>query len=373
MTRPEPRRDPAPGPSPGLAPEPGPAREAGAGAGHGPDAVALERVSRAALSWLRAHLPDFRLPPDPTAPDVDRNVTLKPLGELSQISVSVLRASEEDSAQHRMSRELLDFAWQETGQGELFLTLMRSEPHATYPVEFYGAFTEAGLRRADVEEHARLLATTRAWHAAETEPTRRLSLLNTQRRLGVPPRRDREGDGDPVRATRRTWLGKLPEPWAFERHAGYALTHHVFHVTNWGEVPGNLPAEVCAYLTHWLPAWLDSCVERGHWDLTGELLAVAASLPEPLYVAEAWHALAAAQNGAGALAESGPPPAAPPAAEPPGTFPACYHSTLVAAFAAVLAAERARTPEPATTPPQPAQPPAPAPVAAEPTPGGGSP
>ncbi|MGH3309208.1 MAG: DUF6895 family protein [Streptomyces sp.] len=306
----------------------------------------LDRVSLAALSWLRGHLPDFRLPADAGRPDVDRNVTLKPLGELAQLSLSTLRASEPDSTQHQLAREMLDFAWEETSQGELFLSLVRDEPHATYPMEIYGSFAEAGLHQPEFEEYARFMATTRAWRLTEYDPTRALALFNTERRMGVPAHPGRDRDRDREEAMRRTWLGGLAEPWSFELRAGYALTHYVFHVTDWGQEPGRLPAEVCDYLTLWLPSWLDSCVANEHWDLTGELLAVAAALPEPVPVAEAWQAYATtAQSMAGAVAESGPPPTR----ETADTFLSCYHSTVAGAFAAVLAAGRLRAAAPPVT------------------------
>lgn len=301
----------------------------------------LDRMSHAALTWLHGHAADFRLPDDVTHPRIDRNVTLKPLGELAQLGVSTLRASAPGSAQHLLSREMLDFAWEETSRGELFLELVRGEPHATYPMEIYGSFAEAGLRHERFEEYARFTAGTRAWRLTEHDPTRRLALLNTLRRLEVLVPEETAAD-----ARGRTWLGGLAEPWAFEIHAGYALTHYVFHVANWGGAPDRLPPDVCHYLTLWLPAWLDSCIEHGHWDLTGELLAVTASLPDPaaVPVADAWRAYATAQDPVGgAIAETGPPPDE----ENEETFLACYHSTLVGAFAAVLAAARLRAAAPA--------------------------
>ncbi|WP_206337371.1 hypothetical protein [Streptomyces sp. Z26] len=344
----EPGPNPRNGSGQGRGNEPGPGAERHGEETPGPPPALLERVSLAALSWLRAHLTDFRLPERVTDPHVDRNTTLKPLGELAQLTLSTLRSSPPGSEQHRLSREMLDFAWRETGRGDLFLSLVRGEPHATYPMELYGAFAEAGLRHAAFEEYARFAVTTRAWQLCEYEPTRALGLFNTLRRMGVATHGSVGLGGteaaEHAELARRTWLGGLAEPWAFEVHAGYAMTHHVFHVTNWGEAPAQLPADLGEHLARWLPPWLDGCVECEQWDLTGELLAVAACLPEPyaraVPVADAWHAFAGAQNVAGAVAEDGPPPVR----ETADTFLDCYHSTLVAAFAGVLAADRLRTP-----------------------------
>ncbi|WP_242578095.1 hypothetical protein [Streptomyces sp. MST-110588] len=224
----------------------------------------------------------------------------------------------------------------------------------------YAAFAEAGLRHDRFETFLRATVTTRAWRLTEREPTRTLAVLLAERRLALPPHCDREA------AQARTWLGGLAEPWAFTTSAGYAATHHVFHLTNWGAEPRALAAAVRDHLALWLPAWLDCTVAAGHWDLTGELLAVAAMLPVPPAspapyvlpgVAQAWRALAAAQRPDGAVPEvaeikgtvDSPETVyvpetvdAPEPDEAEHTFRTCYHSTLVTAFAATLAAHMAR-------------------------------
>jgi hypothetical protein len=150
-------------------------------------------------------------------------------------------------------------------------------------------------------------------------------------------------------ALRRTWLGGLPEPWTFERAAGYTLTHVVFHLTDWGADPRGVPPPVAAYLRHWLPPWLDTCLEDEQWDLSCELLAVAASLPGPperALLQDAWAGLAAAQDSSGAVPEVGPGRSGRAAAreftEAAQGFADCYHSTLMAAFAAALTLDRLR-------------------------------
>jgi uncharacterized protein DUF6895 len=122
------------------------------------------------------------------------------------------------------------------------------------------------------------MAGTRSWSATEAEPTRLLAVLRAEERLGL---RRALSDADAETAVWRTWLGDLPEPWSFEGRAGYALTHHIFHVTDWGTRRAGLPPELGRYLTHWLPAWLDDWAALEHWDLCGELLVVDACLPVP--------------------------------------------------------------------------------------------
>ncbi|MBD0420108.1 hypothetical protein H0H10_13175 [Streptomyces sp. TRM S81-3] len=296
------------------------------------------RVEEAALTWLSAHRDRFALGDDALAADGRVNGTWKPLGELAQVCATVSGRIPPSDPLRPCVSGLLDFAWEQTGRGELFLRMQALEPFATYPLEVYAAFASAGLRHAGYEASAAVVARTRGWRLTEQCPTRRLGVIGAERRSGVPPH------GRVSQALRRTWLGGLPEPWTFERAAGYALTHVVFHLTDWGRTARGVPPDLAAYLLHWLPPWLDTCLEARMWDLSCELLAVAASLPtapDAAVLQDAWHRLAAAQHTSGAIPEEGAvhDAAHRPGPEPgpePYDFTDCYHSTLMAVYAAAL-------------------------------------
>lgn len=315
----------------------------------------LPAVLRKALGWADTHRAGFVLPPDVLDPHAEVNRTLKPLGELAQLCTTIRRSTAPDTPEHRVAGDLITFAWDQVHAGDLLLELLRGEPFAAYPYEIYAAFAGYGLRNEGFERLAGTLEGTRGWAHIEQHANRELGLINSERRVGAGP----HADAGEVLA--RTWLGGLSEPWMFEGPSGYALTHTVFHITDWCCVPEWMPAHIDAYLRAWLPPWLDGCLESLQWDLTGELLAVAAALPGPPptdLLDAVWPALAAAQAPSGAVPETGPtapPEQAPHADVPPGTarpggagpdpypFLACYHSTLVTAFAAALSLKRLTT------------------------------
>ncbi|MEU6254338.1 hypothetical protein [Streptomyces sp. NPDC047043] len=301
------------------------------------DVHKVREVEVAALAWLSAHRGDFALGDDALTADGQVDLTWKPLGELAQTCASVREHTAPDDPLHACLSDLLGFAWQQTGRGELFLRLQELEPFATYPLEVYSVFAGAGLRHDGYEAAAATVARTRGWRQTEQEPTRRLGLLKAEGRSGIHrPERAHQ-------ALRRTWLGGLPEPWTFERSAGYALTHVVFHLTDWGRTPDGLPPDLADYLAHWLPPWLDTCLDARMWDLGCELLVVAASSPRPPDAAmfqDAWTRIARAQHETGALPVEGPDPREDDAAAAEPDFLHCYHSTLMAAFAAALTIER---------------------------------
>ncbi|MFI9613492.1 DUF6895 family protein [Streptomyces sp. NPDC052023] len=282
-----------------------------------------EQVAGPALAWIRAHRDEFALGEDALAVDGQVNASWKPLGELAQVCATVTRTASPTDPLRAAADDLLTFAWEQTGRGELFLRLQRLEPFATYPLEVYAALASAGLRYEPYEAATAVVARTRGWRLTEQEPTRRLGVLNAELRSGIP------AHGRWSRALERTWLGGLPEPWTFERATGYAVTHVVFHLTDWGRADGGLPPEVESYLADWLPAWLDTCVEARMWDLSCELLAVAATLSRlPAAAAQTWPPVAAAQLPGGAVPEEG--------GHDSDDFAHCYHSTLMAVFAAAL-------------------------------------
>jgi hypothetical protein len=296
------------------------------------DVGRIRNLEVAALAWISAHRGDFALDDEAFTADGQVDLTWKPLGELAQTCVSIGRRTPPSDPLHACVCDLLTFAWQQTGKGELFLRLQQLEPFATYPLEVYSVFAGAGFRHTGYEAAAATVARTRGWRHTEQEPTRRLGLLNAERRSGIH-RQERS-----AQVLSRTWLGGLPEPWAFERTAGYALTHVVFHLTDWGRTAEDVPEDLAAYLTDWLPPWLDTCLDAGLWDLASELLIVAASLsrpPDTAMLQDAWTRLAQAQLDSGAIPLNAPDTMADP---DPG-FVHCYHSTLMAAFAAALSVD----------------------------------
>ncbi len=300
----------------------------------------LRTAAGDALAWADSRRADFALGEDALAADGEVDRSWKPLGELAQVCATVTRLTGPADPLHARARGLLDFAWQETREGELFLRLQRLEPFATYPLEVYAALASAGLRHPAFEQAAAVVARTRGWRLTEQDPTRRLGVLRAEERCGI----HRFGQAPPELP--QTWLGGLPEPWTFGRDAGYALTHVVFHLSDWGRDACALPPDLVAYLGDWLPPWLDTCLEAGLWDLGGELLAVAAIVARTTgedVPGSDWGRLLAARGPSGEVPLDDRDLdgiAVGPGSDGDRYFLHHYHSTLMAAFAAVLAGAR---------------------------------
>jgi hypothetical protein len=292
----------------------------------------LHRVGDQALAWLHANRELFRLT------DVDRETgrglveRLKPIGELA-INMRVLaREGVAGSRQHDLSVRLLDFAWRDLlDGGNVLAELQAQEPLSPVPLEIYGSLHELGHRHPGLESAIASARTTASWQAVEMLPTRRLGLLNSERKIGLVP------SGDVEQALAATWLGRTPEPWTVQLHIAYDVTHTVFHLTDWGAAPDRLPPRIADYLALYVPAWAADWAELEHWDLLGELLVLDACLPRPMLDAQLWERYAAAQTADGAM----PVHHGMPDGSPAEVFDLVHHPTLVAAFASAMATSRA--------------------------------
>jgi hypothetical protein len=292
----------------------------------------LHRVGDRALAWLDANRERFRLTDEDLASGRGIVERLKPVGELA-INMRVLaREGVAGSRQHDSSVRLLDHAWRDLlDGGNLLAELQRQEPLSPVPLEIYASLHELGHRHPELERAIDLARGTASWRALEMMPTRRLGLLNAERKIGLAP------SGDVDQALAATWLGRMPEPWTVQLHIAYDITHTVFHLTDWGAAPERVPQEIADYLALYLPAWTADWAELEHWDLLGELLVVDACLPAPVLDAGMWERYAAAQAPDGAMPVRG----AMPAGDPDEVFDQVHHPTLVAAFASAMATSRA--------------------------------
>ncbi|CAM5639609.1 hypothetical protein SPURM210S_08228 [Streptomyces purpurascens] len=234
------------------------------------------QVAEDALAWVSAHRERFALGEDALAADGQVNRSWKPLGELAQVCATVSRHTAPPDPLHACAADLMTFAWQQTGRGELFVRLQRLEPFATYPLEVYAAMAAAGLRHPGYEAATATVARTRGWRLTEQEPTRRLGVLNAETRSGIRP-----SDAMPQalqaehlagRAARaldlRAVLRLLPHPRGLPPHRLGARRARG-RTTGPGRLPGRLAAALARHLL----------LDAGMWDLGCELLAVAASLP----------------------------------------------------------------------------------------------
>lgn len=283
-----------------------------------------------ALGWLAAAREHFALPADTPWERLHPNEDLKPLAELACAASIVIREGVTGTRAAQLAPALVEFAWAQLHAGEVLYELARDQPVETSPMEVYAWFALTGYRHRRLDELLTHLGGLRAARVPGVLPDRALAVCNAERLLGLPHR------ADPAVLTERTWLGGTPEPWAADFSALYAMTHTVFHLTDWGTRPDDLPAHLQTYLHAWLPVWMEVYLEAGQWDLLAELVIVDLCLTEPDHYPQVWNALAGAQQPDGLL-PAGPGQVPTTAAK---AFRDHYHPTLVAVIAGTVALSR---------------------------------
>ncbi|MFI0241150.1 DUF6895 family protein [Streptomyces sp. NPDC016845] len=291
-------------------------------------------VGSRALRWLHANREYGTLSDIPDADlSADRGA-YKALGETALAASLVLRSGAAGTTELALARELLTHCWEQTVNGSLLYERLLRNPLKTDPLETYAHFTRGGFRHAELDELLAHTVTLASTHAAEHVPNRRLGVANAVRVTGLD-----HGSGTPRwdALTRATWLGSTPEPWHIDWLTAYAVTHTVYHLTDWGRLPTGLPADLSGYLRDWLPAWTDVWAEAGHWDLMAELMIVEMCRTDPQVDPEDWRRLAEVQHEDGMVPRDNQPVGDDPAQR----FEDHQHPTIVAVIAGNLALARA--------------------------------
>ena len=302
-----------------------------------------ETVWERGLLWLERERGGFALPPGP--PDLFR---LKALGELAAIAEVLHRPADLGTARRGRARALLDFAWSQFGEGDVFVAVLDAQP---YPVlgTMYSVFERVGLRHPPTRERLARLG----------QPGALARPAGTARAAAPPVAAQYGTDGVAVlclglglawdvlalaspwsRAALypRTHLAQRVAAAALTVPEAYSLTHTVFFMTDWGAHPQALPEADRAFLCAQAPGWMDAFRQQGNFDLYAELAAAvscAGGAPGPAEVV-----LAAAQEQDGSVKG----PAARVAERTQGIedaerrrFVAAYHTTLAATLASFAA------------------------------------
>ncbi|MGH3856787.1 MAG: DUF6895 family protein [Pseudonocardiaceae bacterium] len=286
-------------------------------------------VCSRALGWLGRARSDFALPEGVAAAQIPIRA-LKSVAELGLAMSLVEREAVAGAEDGQVARQLAEFAWGQLQGGLLLYHRQLDDPASSFPMEVYASFVRAGYRHRRLAALCAHLVGLRVARVRELAPHDQLAVVAAAHQLGLP------APVDPLVLVERTWLGGQPEPWMLDAADAYALTHTVFHLTDFGADPGGLPQELQEYLHLWLPVWVEVVTETKAWDLLAELLIVDACLTTPQAYPRAWELLALAQHPDGML----PGGTTKALRNPEQMFRNHYHPTLVAVIAGTLAVSR---------------------------------
>ena len=220
------------------------------------------------VTWIKCNLEQFKL--SDAASIEQRLGGLKPLGELV-LTMDILRHRTE----HReFCYESVAFAWEQVQQGDLLLETLTVRPDLIVLSALYSNFISFGHRNKKLTSLFALLASSPACRGLEFPNWRRLDVLRAFDSLALEKFPEEN-------VTENCWFNSMPEPWIMSDDIAYAVTHDIFYITDFGRLPHALPDHCKKYLEKWLPSWLEIFGLQPNWDITAELLMVAACIGMP--------------------------------------------------------------------------------------------
>lgn len=286
----------------------------------------------AALIWVAENLDEFALVDrfDLAAKNLkDQIPQLKPISELA-LTVWLLQRS---GIQHELLSKLSSWIWGQVDSGKLLTKLLLARNDFLPCCSLFGPLYRLGFRSQQLELTLALLAQSDVSRVLPLPPWGALAVRYNLTQLGLNLR--------PFPSESSLYVGSLPEPWVVSSEIGYAITHEVFYLTDFGSQRIENES-VTEYLKIWLPYWGQIFMTEGDYDLTGEIAMAILCMPTNENSASRELLLAVLTN----QAESGyvPGPAGAGTmlqqfgdSEHRRTFLAHYHTTLVALMAYALA------------------------------------
>jgi len=216
------------------------------------------------LTWITEHLDEFAIARrmDLTSPNLKDNlVLLKPISELA-LTIWLL---ERCGIHHELSGHLADWIWQQTEKGKLLTRLLLARADFLPCCSLYASLSQLGYRAEHLDRVLSMLATTDMAQALPLPRWGALALDYNLSLLGLSAQPERLGNS--------LYTSALPEPWVVSGELGYAITHEVFYLTDFGFAPLE-NHDVAEYLRLWVPYWAQVFVEEGDHDLAGEFAMV---------------------------------------------------------------------------------------------------
>lgn len=294
-----------------------------------PALIALNTFHECLTQWVFSSRDQFSLR---NAADKPHELELlKPLGEFVLCLGILARRCPNEPAYV----DAAQWAWDEFGEGELFIEILLARPDLLILSSVYANFHCLGLRHASLHKLLGRLSETALFRSIQFPNWRRLDLEYSMAKLNllaISPE-----------TISHMWSYTCPEPWLIENDAAYALTHEVFYVTDFGQSSELVPRHVSEYLVTWLPAWFEIYRSQGNWDLCAELLMVAACLPTTALEFSAFGCLTDAVASEGFLPappEGGRTLKRSSDSDERQEFLTHYHTTLVGLLAAELWIQR---------------------------------
>jgi hypothetical protein len=226
---------------------------------------AYRKIAENALNSINADLTKFRVHAEYP---FDLIARLKPIAELVLASEIALSKQHDFDDLKVNAKEWIAHCWRELEEGAVLREAIETHSNFLLIAAMYLPFRRNGFPSQAVESAVRVKMESLG--ASQQYPSWVLLLMiRTLNTLGIDSPWKLEV------CFRNTELYPLPQIRAVGGLPGYAFTHTVFFLTDFGKQPRELPEIHRQYLVLHLPLWLEHCERVQNYDLMAEMIMVA--------------------------------------------------------------------------------------------------
>jgi Domain of unknown function (DUF6895) len=221
----------------------------------------LQRSLLLSLGWVTQNLRGFSVGHQASTSFTKSDAArIKPISELA-LTICILQRCGVDVP---IMKRLVHWMWAESEGGLLLARLLLARNDFLPCCSFYASMYELGISSEVLHSILGGLTKSDFAHVLPLQPWAHLALSYNLWKLGIV--------ASPV-DNRNLYVVSRPEPWVVSGEVGYAITHEVFYLSDFGfkVIKDKL---LLQYLRTWIPYWSKIFAKEDDCDLVGELAMV---------------------------------------------------------------------------------------------------
>jgi hypothetical protein len=211
-----------------------------------------------ALGWVNEHLAEFAIQvKDSESFNKQDLASIKPASELALTLFLLKRCG----IKLPVLEVILDWLWKQYGSGLILNRILLARNDFLPSCALYSSFYQLGYRSDILDSTLAMLSQTEMAKALPLQPWAMYALNYNLQKMGL--RSNEKLDDSSL------YIRNMPEPWIISNEIGYAITHEIFYMTDFGFAHITDQA-LQDYLQIWIPYWSDIFFKDGDFDLTAE-------------------------------------------------------------------------------------------------------
>jgi hypothetical protein len=211
-----------------------------------------------AISWIFENLQEFYIHNNKISNFNKQDLAkIKPLSELVMTTWLLKRCK----IDLQILDKILEWSWKVTDYGDLLNALLLARNDFLPSCAMYSYFHQLGFKSKTLYKTIKRLSEMDATYALPLQPWAMLAMKYNLWKLNLLPYNRVSG--------LNLYIELLPEPWIISNEIGYAITHEVFYLTDFG-FKKIANTQLADYLKIWSPYWANKFSEEKDFDLVSE-------------------------------------------------------------------------------------------------------